>query len=79
MTHDDELPTREPRSDLVPAPRSLVRSGISEVQERPPFVALLDRALTLAFDALDAAGDVVAERLGLRQPTGEPPAPPSRT
>jgi hypothetical protein len=60
-----------------PRPPRIVRSTISEVHERPPLVALLDRAVTLALDALDAAGDVVAERLGIRRQPGEPPAPSS--
>jgi hypothetical protein len=93
MTFEDDAPIPEPRSDLVPPvhpapaaaggdtpsaearPPSVVRA---EMQRWPPVLAFLDHALTLAFDVLDAAGDAVAERLGIRRAAGEPPpsAPP---
>jgi hypothetical protein len=93
MTFEDDAPIPEPRSDLVPPvhpaptaaggdtpsaearPPSVVRA---EIQHWPPVLAFLDHALTLAFDVLDAAGDAVAERLGIRRAAGEPPpsAPP---
>jgi hypothetical protein len=67
---DDDLPGAEPPADLVP------------VTQRPPtttghpasFLALLERVVTLALDVLDAAGDAVAERLGIRHEGGSPPS-----
>lgn len=69
MTVDDEVPRAEPRAEIVP------------LRQRPPtttgdatsLLILLERAVTQALDLLDAAGDAVAERLGLRPAAGEPP------
>jgi hypothetical protein len=83
MTEDENAPVPEPRGDLVPPVRGpwhpgrppVVRGGVPELSQ---LVALLDRAVTLTLDALDAAGDAVAERIGLRhRPSGRPPSPPS--
>jgi hypothetical protein len=91
MTVEDDVPTQEPRGDLVPPvrhPPTAVGAGTlspeprapvivrSEIQHLPPLLALLDHAVTLALDVLDAAGDAVAERLGIRPAAGEPPTSP---
>lgn len=91
MTFEDDVPIPEPRGDLVPPvrhPPTAVGAGSpspeprspaivrSEIQHLPPLLALLDHAVTLALDALDAAGDAVAERLGIRHAAGGPPASP---
>jgi hypothetical protein len=67
MTSENDRPVPEPR------PPAIMRS---EIEHRRPLLALLDHAVTLALDALDAAGDAVAERLGIRHPAGEPPTSP---
>jgi hypothetical protein len=91
MTVDDDIPIPEPRGDLVPPvrhPPTAVGAGTpspeprspavvrSEIQHWPSLLALFDHAMTLALDVLDAAGDAVAERLGIRPAAGEPPASP---
>jgi hypothetical protein len=91
MTVDDDVPIPEPPGDLMPSvghPPTAVSAGTpspeprppavvrSEIQHLPPLLALLDHAVTLALDVLDAAGDAVAERLGIRPAPGDPPAPP---
>jgi hypothetical protein len=60
-----DAPSPEPR------PPSVVRA---EIAHRPAWLALLGHALTMALDALDVAGDAVAERLGLREAAGKPPS-----
>lgn len=94
MTFEDDVPPPEPLGDLVPPvrhPPTAVGAGIpspeprppavmrTQIEHRPPLLALLDHAVTLALDVLDAAGDAVAERLGIRPAAVEPPgsAPPS--
>jgi hypothetical protein len=85
VTLEDDNSLPEPRGDLVPPvrhpptpagagmppsgprPSSVVRA---DAIQRPALVALLGHAFTLALDALDAAGDAVAERLGIRQAGG---------
>jgi hypothetical protein len=88
MTFDDDVPIPEPRSDLVPParhPPTAVGAGTPSPEPRPPAVlgsaiqwpplfALFGHAVTVALDALDAAGDAVAQRLGTRPAAGEPPA-----
>jgi hypothetical protein len=89
---EDDLPLPEPSGDLEPPvrhPPTAVGAGASSPEPRPPslvrvasqhvptLVALFERGITLALDALDAAGDAVAERLGLRSGGAPPPAPPS--
>ena len=91
MTFEGDVPIPEPRGDLVPPvrhPPTAVGAGTPSPEPRlpaqvrremprvAPLLALLDRGVTLALDALDAAGDAVAERLGIRRAAGEPPAPP---
>jgi hypothetical protein len=91
MTSEGDAPVPEPLGDLAPPlrhPPTAVGAGTpspeprppalvrSEIAHLPPLFALLDHAVTLALDALDAAGDAVAERLGIRPATGSPPAPP---
>lgn len=91
MTFDDDVPIPEPRGNLVPPvrqPPTAVSAGTpspeprppavvgSDIQLGPPLLALLGHAVTLALDALDAAGDAVAQQLGLRPAAGEPPASP---
>jgi hypothetical protein len=91
MTFDDDVPLPEQRGDLMPPvhhPPTAVGAGTpspesrppavvrTEIQHLPPLLALLDHAVALALDALDVAGDAVAERLGLRRAAGEPPASP---
>ena len=91
MTFDGDMPDPEPRGDLVPPvrhpptavgagspsleprPPSVVRT---EIERWPPLLAFFGHALTLALDTLDAAGDAVAERLGIRHAPAEPPAAP---
>jgi hypothetical protein len=74
MAPDDDVPAAEPRDDLVPA----THRPPATILDAAPLLALLDRAVTLALDVLDAAGDAVAERLGIRRASGEPPtSPPS--
>jgi hypothetical protein len=93
MTSEDDVPVPEPRGDLAPPvrhpptavgadtpapeprPSSIMRS---EIEHLPPLLVLLGQALTATLDALDAAGDAVAERLGIRHAAGKPPgsAPP---
>jgi hypothetical protein len=74
MTFDDDVPVAEPRADLAP----VARRPPTTTGQPTPLLALLERAVTQALDLLDAAGDAVAERLGLRPAAGEPPtsAPP---
>jgi hypothetical protein len=76
MSIDGDAPSPDPRGELVPAPRrpNLVRSKAPQVA---PLLALFDQVVAMALDALDAAGDAVAERLGLRSPGGSPPSPPA--
>jgi hypothetical protein len=89
MTFDDDTPIREPRDDLVPPvrhPPTAAGAGTpspalrppavvgSEIEHWPPLLALLGHAVTVALDVLDAAGDAVAERLGIRDAAGGPPA-----
>jgi hypothetical protein len=83
MTEDENAPVPEPSGALVPPVRDpwgpgrppIVRGDVPELSQ---LVALLGRAVTLTLDALDAAGDAVAERIGLRhRPSGPPPSPPS--
>lgn len=90
MTFDDDVPIPEPRGDLVPPvrhPPTAAGAGTPSPEPRPPAIVrsamlgpplleLVDHAVTLALDALDAAGDAVAERLGIRQAAGEPPPSP---
>jgi hypothetical protein len=86
---DDRIP--DPRGDLVPPPRhppTAVGAGTpspeprrtnvvrAEAARTAPLVELLGHALTLALDALDAAGDAVAERLGIRHAADDRAAPP---
>jgi hypothetical protein len=85
MNFENDLPAPEPRGDLVPPARHPTSSSAeprppavvrSEIRHLPPLLALLDQAVTLALDVLDAAGDAVAERLGIRHTPGEPPVSP---
>jgi hypothetical protein len=88
MSYDENAPVPEPRGDLVPPARHppiAVGSGTPssephrtavvriEKQDQLQVLALLGHAVTLALDVLDAAGDAVAVRLGIRQVAGEPP------
>ena len=91
MTFDDDVPIPEPRGDLVPpvrhpptavgadapspGPRPPVVLG-SAIQDWQPLLAVVSHAVSVALDALDAAGDAVAQQLGLRRAAGEPPASP---
>jgi hypothetical protein len=85
MIFEDDPSVPEPGADLVPPVRHPTSSSAeprppavvrSEIRHLPPLLALLDQAVTLALDVLDAAGDAVAERLGIRQTPGEPPVSP---
>jgi hypothetical protein len=81
MTIEDEGPAPEPRGDLVPPPRNpptAVGASTPSRQPQPPrpllseiynpsaLLAFLTSAITSTLDVLDAAGDAVAERLGIR-------------
>ncbi|MFN2566622.1 MAG: hypothetical protein ABR499_16620 [Gemmatimonadaceae bacterium] len=60
----------------TPSSEPLARAPDAWLRDRLPLLTLVDRAVTLALDALDAAGDAVAERLGIRRAAGGPPASP---
>jgi hypothetical protein len=89
MTFGGDDPIPDPRGDLVPPrhPSTAVSAGTPSPEPRrtnvvrgdartAPLVELLGHAFTLALDALDAAGDAVAERLGIRHAAGDPPVSP---
>jgi hypothetical protein len=81
MSFGDDFPIPESAGEQPPA-QDPFKAGAPSPSPRPPIVvrkhvpywppllARVEEAVTAALDLLDAAGDAVAERLGLRRAGG---------
>jgi hypothetical protein len=81
MSFGDDFPIPDSPGEQAPA-QDPPTGGASSPQPRPPIVvrkqvpywppllARVEEAVTAALDLLDATGDAVAERLGLRRAGG---------